>query len=67
MTDIADSDGRVNSASDLLWGTEAIARIGRTKKQTQYLFEHDLLKSVRRVGDKYVASRSALLRELGAA
>ena len=58
----------VNGACDLLWGAEKIApAIGRTQRQLYHLVATGRLKSVKRIGNRLVASRGALLRELGAA
>lgn len=58
----------VNGADcDLRWGAEKIApAIGRTERQVYNLVATGQLKSVKRVGNRLVASRGALLRELGA-
>jgi hypothetical protein len=58
----------LNSTQDeFLWGAEKIApAIGRTQRQLYHLVATGRLKSVKRIGNRLVASRSALLRELGA-
>jgi hypothetical protein len=67
MSDNTNSATPVNGAEcDLLWGAEKIApAIGRTRRQLYHLVATEQLKSVRRVGKLLVASRGALLRELG--
>jgi len=52
---------------DLLWGTEAIGKaINRNSRQVFHLISTGALKAVQKKGGRWVASRSALLRELGA-
>jgi hypothetical protein len=54
--------------SDFLWGAEAIGKvIGRRRWPTYHLLEAGEIKSAKKVGGRWVAARSALLRELGAA
>ena len=56
-----------SEACDLLWGADKIGNaIGRNRRQTFHLFHSGAVKSIRKVGGKLVASRQALLRELGA-
>ena len=53
--------------SDLVWGTADIGRvINRNPRQVFHLISTGALKSVQKKGGRYVASRSALLKELGA-
>jgi hypothetical protein len=68
MSEDTNSPTPVNGAEcDLLWGAEKIApAIGRTKRQLYHLVATKQLASIKRVGKGLVASRSALLRELGA-
>jgi hypothetical protein len=55
------------SSTDLVWGADAIgAVIGRTDRQIYHLLASGALKSAKRIGGRWVASRAALLRELGA-
>ena len=55
------------SNTDLVWGADAIgAVIGRTNRQIYHLLASGALKSAKRIGGRWVASRAALLRELGA-
>ena len=62
------STAPVNGTCDLLWGAEKIApAIGRTQRELYHLVATGQLKSVKRIGNRLVASRGALLRELGAA
>jgi hypothetical protein len=52
---------------DLLWGCDQIGQaIGRNKRQTFHLLSTGALKCVQKKGGRWVASRAALLRELGA-
>lgn len=47
---------------DLIWGVGAISReIGRTYKQTYHMIQGGHLPPVRQVGQRYVASRKALI------
>jgi hypothetical protein len=56
------------SSNDLVWGADAIgAVIGRTKRQVFHLLGSGAIKSAKRIGGRWVASRAALLRELGGA
>ena len=56
-----------NHNDGFVWGTAAIAAtIGRTPRQTYHLITIGALKSVQKKGGRYVASRAALLKELGA-
>jgi hypothetical protein len=55
-------------AGDFLWGAEEIAAIiGRSPRQTFNLLIRGQIRCARKVGGRWVASRSALLRELGGA
>ena len=72
MSDNQDSEGLVNGqnntvTSDLIWGTADIGRvINRNPRQVFHLISTGALKSVQKKGGRYVASRSALLKEFGA-
>ena len=56
-----------NLNSDLVWGVGDIgAIINRTGRQTYHLLARGEIKSARKVGGRWVASRAALLREFGA-
>jgi hypothetical protein len=56
----------VDNAGDLVWGAEAIGLvINRTERQTHHLLSTGAIKCARKVGGRYVAGRSALLREFG--
>lgn len=56
----------VDRPLDLLWGTKEISKvIRRTERQTGYLLEAQKLKSAKKIGGRWVVSRSALLAELG--
>jgi predicted DNA-binding transcriptional regulator AlpA len=47
---------------DLIWGTEEIAKlIGRTERQTYHMITSGHLPMVKRVGERYVASRQKLV------
>jgi hypothetical protein len=61
--------GNVNGAAcDLLWGYDEIGRaIGRSGRQVEHLRRSGALKSLKKIGASWVASRTALLRELGVA
>jgi hypothetical protein len=61
-------NGNAEQSPDFLWGAEAIGKaIGRRRWPTYHLLEAGQIKSARKLGGRWVASRSALLRELGAA
>ena len=50
------------------WGAREIGKIiGRTERQAHYLLENGQLESAKKKGGRWVASRAALLRELGSA
>ena len=54
-------------ACDFLWGVAEIGRaIGRNPRQAFHIISKGELKSVKKLGGRWVASRAALLRELGA-
>lgn len=69
MTDCPESPEEINSAdAGFVWGAAAIGSvIGRNTRQTNYLLERGALKAARKVGGRWVADRSALIRELTAA
>src|SRR5262249_4708233 len=71
MSDNEHSNNSVNGKviqGDLLWGAEEIGQaINRNARQTHHLLTTGALKCVQKKGGRWVASRSALLRELGAA
>jgi len=47
---------------DLIWGIEEIGKlIGRTYQQTYYMVATGKLPMVKRVGERYVASRQKLV------
>ncbi|ARS70890.1 hypothetical protein [Sinorhizobium meliloti] len=47
---------------DLIWGVEAIGKlIGRSYQQTHHMIRSGSLPMVKRVGERYVASRSKLI------
>jgi hypothetical protein len=57
----------VSDKSDFAWGATEIAKlIGRDPRQTHYLLNHGQIACARKVGGRWMASRSALLREFGA-
>ncbi len=61
------SRGHTSSESDFAWGAEEIgAVIGRTTRQTHHLLTRGAIKSAKKVGGRWMVSRSALLREFGA-
>jgi hypothetical protein len=54
-----------DSSHPLAWGVDEIAKvIGRTTRQAHHILSRGQIKSVRKVGGKWVANRDALLREL---
>ena len=54
--------------SDFLWGAAEIAEaINRTPRQTHYLLSNGQIQCAQKKGGRWVCSRAALLRELGAA
>jgi hypothetical protein len=62
------ASGLDNSPGEFIWGTEGIgAVIGRTNRRTHRLLTQGAIKSPKKVGGRWVASRAALLRELGGA
>jgi hypothetical protein len=53
---------------DFVWGAAAIgAAIGRTPRQTHHLLSTGEIKTAMKKGGRWVASRTALRREFGAA
>ena len=53
--------------SDFLWGAAEIAEaINRTPRQAHYLLSNGEIQCAQKKGGRWVASRAALLRELGA-
>jgi hypothetical protein len=72
MTHSQERDDKVNDQVDdpnsgFCWGAEAIgAVIGRNPRQTHRLLTRGQIKSAKKVGGRWVASRAVLLRELGA-
>jgi hypothetical protein len=53
---------------DFVWGAAAIgAAIGRTPRQTHHLLSAGEIKTAQKKGRRWVASRTALRREFGAA
>jgi hypothetical protein len=59
--------GVIPHESDFIWGAAAIgAEIGRTPRQTHHLLSAGEIKSALKKGGRWVASRTALLREFGA-
>jgi hypothetical protein len=55
-----------DSNSGFCWGAEAIgAVIGRNPCQTHHLLPRGEIKSAKKVDGRWVANRSALLREFG--
>jgi hypothetical protein len=69
MWDNADSNRLVNGAEkacDFRWGADQIGQvIGRTSRQAFHLLSRGEIKCAKKVGGRWVASRAALLRELG--
>jgi hypothetical protein len=51
----------------VVWGCDAIGRIiNRSRRQTFHLLANGKIKCAKRVGNRWVAGRAALLREFGA-
>ena len=68
MSDNADSNRLVNTGCDFLWGAAEIAEaINRTPRQAHYLLNNGEIQCAQKKGGRWVCSRAALLRELGAA
>jgi hypothetical protein len=60
--------GPISPDSDFVWGAEEIgALLGRNPRQTHHLLSKGDIKCARKIGGRWVASRTALLREFGAA
>jgi hypothetical protein len=54
--------------SDIVWNVPEIARlIHRTERQTYHLLEQGHIKSARKVGQQWQATRSGLRQEFGGA
>ena len=71
MRDNHDSEPLVKEKSEtvceFLWGADEIgAAIGRNGRQTHHLLAHGEIQCARKVRGRWVVSRAALLRELGA-
>ena len=59
--------GNLSPACDFMWNAAEIGGvIGRSARQTHHLLTKGEIKCARKVGGRWVASRSALLREFGA-
>jgi hypothetical protein len=55
-----------NKQLDIVWGARAIGEaINRSQRQTHYLLEQGLIRSARKVGSTWTATRSGLLEEFG--
>jgi hypothetical protein len=53
--------------SEKLWGAAAIgAAINRNPRQVYYLLESGLIRSAKRVGERWVVDKDDLQREFGA-
>jgi hypothetical protein len=51
---------------DIIWGARAIREaINRSQRQAHYLLEQGLIRSARKVGSTWTATRSGLLEEFG--
>lgn len=60
------SEGR--EGPDLVWGVEAIGGvINRTPRQTNHMLASGMIPPAQKVGNKWVASRNALLSFFGVA
>jgi hypothetical protein len=70
MSDYSDSNRLVNGAEkacDFLWGAAEIAEaINRTPRQAHHLLNNGQIQCAQKKGGRWVCSRAALLRELGA-
>jgi hypothetical protein len=69
MSDNADSSRLVNSPAEIapIWGAYEIGRAsGRNGRQAFHLLNRGEIKSAKIVGGRWVVSRAAVLRELGA-
>jgi hypothetical protein len=65
---MVDTTTSIESESDIVWGAKYIgAIINRTTRQTHHLLTNAQIKCARKVGGRWVASRSALRREFGSA
>ena len=59
--------GNIEIGYDFVWNAAEIgAVIGRNARRTHHLLTRGEIKCARKVGGRWVASRSALLREFGA-
>jgi hypothetical protein len=70
MRDNHDSEPLVKEKSEavceFLWGADEIgAAIGRNGRQTHHLLAHGEIQCARKVRGRWVANRTALLREFG--
>jgi hypothetical protein len=51
---------------EIVWGARAIGEaINRSQRQTHYLLEQGLVRSARKVGSTWTATRSGLRQEFG--
>jgi hypothetical protein len=67
MADNAESQEVINTESSFVWGAAEIGRvINRNTRQTNYLLERGAIKAARKKGGRWVAERSALIREMTA-
>jgi hypothetical protein len=72
MSDINDIDSLVNGHADsiqseFLWGADAIGKVmGRSGRQAFYMLNNGEIKCAQKKGGRWVCSRAALLKELGA-
>jgi hypothetical protein len=72
MSDNADPCEKVNGdaeevQSEFLWGSDEIGKaIGRNERQAFHLLNSGQIKSAKKLGGRWVVSRTALFRELGA-
>jgi len=67
MSDKSDSTRLVNQGCDFLWGAAEIAEaINRTPRQAHHLLSNGQIQCAQKKGGRWVCSRAALLRELGA-
>ena len=73
MSDFANLIDPVNDSRSapvenaFVWGADEIGRvIGRNGRQTHHLLTNGEIKSAKKVGGRWVANISALLREFGA-
>jgi len=59
------SEHNNSGENDIVWGVAGIAKtINRTPRQAYHMIDQKLLRSVKKIGGRYCASRNRLLAEL---